>query len=85
MLYGHEGKDVFVVSEGEGVDEIYYFEQGIDVIYVKHSGGKMSLIKKNNGFKITLDGTAIAKMIDVEHQFGCVGGQIVVVDDKFIS
>ena len=84
MLYGHEGKDVFVVSEGEGVDEIYYFEQGIDIVYVKHSGGKMSLMKKNNGFTITLDGMAIAKMIDIEYQFGMCQGQIVIVDDKFI-
>ena len=85
MLYGHEGKDIFVVSEGEGIDEIYYFEQGIDILHVKHTGGKLSLMEMNNGFTIMLDGMELAKMIDIEYQFGICQGQIVVVDDKFIS
>ena len=85
MLYGHDGKDVFVVSEGEGIDEIYFFEQGIDVVYVKHSGQKIALTKKTNSLTIMLDGVALAKIMDIEYQFGMCQGQIVVVDDKFIS
>ena len=85
MLYGHEGKDIFVVSEGEGIDEIYSFEQGIDVLHVKHTGEKISLMKMNNGFTIMLDGLALVKIIDIDYQFGTCQGQIVVVDDEFIS
>ena len=85
MLYGHDGKDVFVVNEGEGIDEIYFFEQGIDVLHVKHTGKKVSLKKKNNGFTIMLDGMELAKIIDIEYQIGMCQGQVVVVDDKFIS
>ena len=84
LLYGHEGKDHFVISEGEGKDKIYSFEQGIDIIHIKHAGGKLSLAEVKGGLSILLDGSHLASMKDIEFDFGPCSGKLAVIDNQFI-
>ena len=85
LLYGHQGKDVFRVREGEGVDEIYFFEQGSDIIHVEHKGGDLSLKKKKNNFTVLLDGQSLVKMKDIEFEFGDCSREITIIENKFIG
>ena len=84
MLYGHEGKDRFVISEGEGKDEIHFFEQGIDIIHIKHAGGKLDLAEVKGGLSILLDGSHLATMKNIEFDFGPCSGKLTVIDNQFI-
>jgi Ca2+-binding RTX toxin-like protein len=85
MLYGHEGKDRFVISEGEGKDEIHFFEQGLDVIQIKHAGGKLALAETEDGYSVSLDGNQIALMKNVELDFGLCTNKLAVIDNQFIA
>lgn len=85
MLYGHEGKDRFVINEGEGKDEIHFFEQGLDVIQIKHAGGKLALAESKDGYSVSLDGNPIALMKNVELDFGLCTNKLAVIDNQFIA
>ena len=85
MLYGHKGRDHFVISEGEGKDKIHFFEQGIDIIHVKHSGGRLALAEVKGGLSILLDGNHLATMKNVEFDFGPCPEKLAVIDNQFIA
>lgn len=85
LLYGHEGKDRFVISEGEGKDEIHFFEQGIDIVHIKHAGGKLALKEVKGGLAVLLDGSYLAAMKDVEFGFGPCSGKLAVIGNQFIA
>ena len=85
VLYGHEGKDHFVVSEGEGKDVINFFEQGLDVIHIKHAGGKLALTEHKDGLSVSLDGSQLVLMKDIEFDFGPCSEALAVIDNKFIA
>jgi len=85
LLYGHEGKDRFVISEGEGKDTIHFFEQGIDIIHIKHAGGKLALAEVKGGLSILLDGSHLATMKDIEFNFGPCSGKLAVIGNQFIA
>ena len=85
VLYGHEGKDRFVISEGEGKDEIHFFEQGIDIIHVKHAGGRLALAEVKVGLSVLLDGSHLATLKDIEFDFGPCSGKLAVIGNQFIA
>ena len=85
MLYGHKGRDHFVISEGEGKDKIHFFEQGIDIVHVKHSGGRLALAEVKGGLSILLDGNHLATMKNVEFIFGPCSEKLAVIDNQFIA
>ena len=85
LLYGHDGKDRFVISEGEGKDKIHFFEQGIDIIHIKHAGGKLALAEAKGGLSVLLDGRPLATMKDIEFDFGPCSGKLAVIDNQFIA
>ena len=85
VLYGHDGKDRFVVSEGEGKDVIHFFEQGLDVIHVKHAGGKLALKENKEGLSVSLDGSQLVLMEDIEFNFGPCSEELSVIDNQFIA
>ena len=85
VLYGHEGKDRFVISEGEGKDEIYFFEQGLDIIHIKHAGGRLALSEVKGGFSVLLNGSHLATMKDIEFDFGPCSVKLAVIDNQFIA
>ena len=82
-LYGHEGKDRFSIRQGEGVDEIHYFEQGTDVVQVIHNGGTIQLIEKKNDINIMLDNNVVAVLKTTAYDDTC-SKPLEVTDNTFI-
>ena len=85
VLYGHEGKDRFVVRDGEGKDEIHFFEQGLDVVHVKHDGGRIVLKERKDGISVLLDGNVLAIMKNIEYDFGVCSSKLAVIENQFVA
>ena len=80
---GHEGKDRFSIRQGEGVDEIHYFEQGTDVVQVIHNGGTIQLIEKKNDINIMLENNVVAVLKTTAYDDTC-SKPLEVTDNTFI-
>ena len=85
QLYGHDGKDRFQIKEGEGVDHIHSFEQGKDMIQIKHNGGQLTLKTDNNKVIILLNESPFAVIKEISHQHGSCNGELQILNNSLIA
>lgn len=84
-IYSFGGQNRFSITEGEGLDEIHFFNQGKDVIQINHSGGKISVKTKKNNASIYLDGKEIAILKDIGFEYGLCFSGLSVIENTFVT
>ena len=67
------------------MDEIHFFEQGLDLIHVNHDGGKLQLSEAKGGLMVSLDAIPIAIIKNIEFSYGFCAGDFAVIDNQFIA
>ena len=67
------------------MDEIHFFEQGLDLIHINHDGGKLLLSEAKGGFMVSLDAIPIAMIKNVQSSYGLCAGDLAVIDNQFIA
>ena len=83
-IYSFGGQNRFNITEGEGLDEIHFFNQGKDVIQINHSGGNMTVKSRKNDASIYLDGKEIARLKDIDFEYGLCFSGLSVIENTYI-
>ena len=72
QIYGHAGNNRYNVKQGEGLDTIYWFERGKDIMQISHQGGTVSLKESGANATVMVDNKPIAILKEISRT-GCFG------------
>ena len=83
QLYGHAGNDRYNVKQGEGLDTIYWFERGKDIIQISHQGGTVTLKESEANATVMVDNKPI-KILKEITSAECFG-PLEIIGNTFIA
>ncbi|WP_413442096.1 hypothetical protein [Synechococcus sp. MIT S1220] len=83
QLYGHAGNDRYNVKQGEGLDTIYWFERGKDIIQISHQGGTVTLKESKANATVMVDKKPITILKEITSA-GCFG-HLEIIGNTFIA